>query len=725
MNFIRGLTVLLVANLLWPAFAPIDPGGLPGDNAPEPFADSEVEAAFGPVLYLVGPGAGSAAWLQAGPGTLHAILYGEPERCLVSGGQELAASAAAASLPVTILDPDTGDQVYYFVDAAGAAPEQLSLEPARVIHRGETEWIAAVSAGEEMGFLEKAAASGLSISLIPPEALDPAPPLIGVAAIPSGATPNPGISAMLAGITESELRDLVTEISGERAVTVGGITRQLLTRYTFSSSIRNTEQYLIESYGRLGIAARSIPWSYSGYSGRTIVADIRGTLHPERLWIVGGHFDATSEQPGTRTPGADDNATGTAATLLLAAAIKGQRMNESVRFVHFSGEEQGQWGSRRYVSNLRAAGATVMGYINLDMIGWDGDGDRVLEAHAGTRANSLALVSRFISASERYGLGLSVELKQSTASRFSDHSPFWDYGYASFMAIENFFDGEVARDRNPWYHTTGDAASRVDFGYAVQIARAALATLMEATQVSFPASSATPTPTLSPTPTSTPTPTSSPTTSPTCSEQVSNGGMETGASWIFPTTASTGGYVSGVAHSGARSMRLGSTPSGASGAAALLPLASEVNLMGEVAAAGASYSTGYQTVSIPRDGNSMLRFWLRPGSQATSGNGDWQRVLILRPVTYTTIATVYRRLASSSEWVPVAFDLSPYRGQSVVVYFEVYNDNLTSAPRSWMYVDDVGVANCPAGTGGPGDLGTPAPPGGPLQLQWLPAVLGE
>ena len=42
----------------------------------------------------------------------------------------------------------------------------------------------------------------------------------------------------------------------------------------------------------------------------------------------------------------------------------------------------------------------------------------------------------------------------------------------------------------------------------------------------------------------------------------------------------------------------------------------------------------------------------------------------------------------------MSFDLTPYRGQSVVVYFEVYNDNTAAAPRAWMYVDDVSAQAC-------------------------------
>ena len=45
------------------------------------------------------------------------------------------------------------------------------------------------------------------------------------------------------------------------------------------------------------------------------------------------------------------------------------------------------------------------------------------------------------------------------------------------MAIESFFDDAIPRDRNPWYHQTGDRLARVNLGYVVRTTRTALAVL--------------------------------------------------------------------------------------------------------------------------------------------------------------------------------------------------------------------------------------------------------
>ena len=100
-----------------------------------------------------------------------------------------------------------------------------------------------------------------------------------------------------------------------------------------------------------------------------MVVDLPGVEHPERIWVLGGHFDTNSEIPYTSAPGADDNGTGTASVMAAVELLKNYRFADTIRFVHFSGEEQGQWGGQVYARDLRLAGMQVPGFINLDMFG--------------------------------------------------------------------------------------------------------------------------------------------------------------------------------------------------------------------------------------------------------------------------------------------------------------------------------------------------------------------
>ena len=97
-------------------------------------------------------------------------------------------------------------------------------------------------------------------------------------------------------------------------------------------------------------------------------------------------------------PGADDNASGTAAVLEAARVLSQYRFKHTLRFVTFAAEEQGLIGSYYYVAEARSAGTPIGGAINLDMIAWDSDDDDAMDIHAGTRSDSQALGAAFLNA---------------------------------------------------------------------------------------------------------------------------------------------------------------------------------------------------------------------------------------------------------------------------------------------------------------------------------------
>lgn len=87
------------------------------------------------------------------------------------------------------------------------------------------------------------------------------------------------------------------------------------------------------------------------YESHNVVAEIRGREKPDEIVLIGAHLD--SWDLGT---GAEDNGVNVALVLDVARGFKqlGIVPRRTVRFVLFTGEEQGMWGSRRYVERHRA-----------------------------------------------------------------------------------------------------------------------------------------------------------------------------------------------------------------------------------------------------------------------------------------------------------------------------------------------------------------------------------
>jgi carboxypeptidase Q len=86
-------------------------------------------------------------------------------------------------------------------------------------------------------------------------------------------------------------------------------------------------------------------------SAENVVGEIEGAVHPEEVVLVGAHLDSWD-----LSPGATDDGTGVAAVLAAAKAIhiSGVRPDRTIRFVLFTGEEQGLLGSKAYVKQHRA-----------------------------------------------------------------------------------------------------------------------------------------------------------------------------------------------------------------------------------------------------------------------------------------------------------------------------------------------------------------------------------
>jgi Zn-dependent M28 family amino/carboxypeptidase len=94
-----------------------------------------------------------------------------------------------------------------------------------------------------------------------------------------------------------------------------------------------------------------------------VVGEIRGSEHPEQIFVVGGHLDSWDLSQGTT-----DNGSGTAATLGAADTIlrAGLRPRRTLRFVLFTGEEQGLDGSFAYYRQHKAEWANHLGDLILD-----------------------------------------------------------------------------------------------------------------------------------------------------------------------------------------------------------------------------------------------------------------------------------------------------------------------------------------------------------------------
>jgi carboxypeptidase Q len=143
-----------------------------------------------------------------------------------------------------------------------------------------------------------------------------------------------------------------------------------------------------------------------------VVGDIPGREHPEQIIVVGAHLDSWDLSEGTT-----DNGTGTSSVLAAADAIikSGQRPRRTIRFVLFTGEEQGLLGSLAYTKQHAAEMNNHLGAIVLDA----GQGP-IKEFQMGGRNDLIAAMEAFVDSLENVR-----EIKVTDKCEFgSDTGPF-------------------------------------------------------------------------------------------------------------------------------------------------------------------------------------------------------------------------------------------------------------------------------------------------------------
>ncbi len=269
----------------------------------------------------------------------------------------------------------------------------------------------------------------------------------------------------------------------EKVVTV--LSRGIGVRtYRDVNTLGRTAAFLSDEFRSFGYAVIEQPFLYNGTTYYNLTAELTGTISPERLLIIGAHYDSVRT-----TPGADDNASGVAGLLALARSLVRSSFAKTVRFTAFALEEPPVYrtknmASYHYARSLKEKGEQVEGMICLEMIGYFSDragsqhyplpffklkypsvGDFV--AMVGNR-RSKPFTER-VAADFRQEVTLPVITLNAPAIvvgiDFSDHWSFNKFGCNALMVTDTAFY------RNPHYHAPTDLPETLDFSRMAMVVR--------------------------------------------------------------------------------------------------------------------------------------------------------------------------------------------------------------------------------------------------------------
>ncbi|MBI5651240.1 MAG: Zn-dependent exopeptidase M28 [Chloroflexi bacterium] len=291
------------------------------------------------------------------------------------------------------------------------------------------------------------------------------------------AMPDPVIAAMIAQVKSSTATNYLRQLSGDIATTIGGSAYTLATRHTNSGTpIQKATQFAYEFLQARGLPTSYHTWTRCGISNRNVIAQKTGAQSPNEIVLVTAHLDDLPS--GARAPGADDNASGSVGVMIAAEILSAHQFKRTVRFIFFTGEEQGLCGSAAYANYVAGLGENIVAVYNMDMLGYDQVDGPTLRLYTRAISNpgyaaDVAIANTFISVVTSYGLsGNLVPILDQDPDGVSDHYSFWNRGYAGILAIEDDWD-----DFNDFYHTTNDTVAHINATYFTNYLKASVGTI--------------------------------------------------------------------------------------------------------------------------------------------------------------------------------------------------------------------------------------------------------
>jgi hypothetical protein len=269
----------------------------------------------------------------------------------------------------------------------------------------------------------------------------------------------------------------LTDIRNNLRRTVNFLSEEVGPRgYLQIDALNKTADYIKSELSKYGYTVFEQPYKVEGHTYKNIFVEIKGEKPPEKVLIIGAHYDTV-----TGTPGADDNASGIAGLIELARLLSNRSFDKTIQLVAFTLEEPPFFrskfmGSHIYAQSLRQRGIDVEGVICLEMIGYFTDEPEsqlfplpFFRWVYPTKGNFIIIVGNMRSRNflnrVKSGFIKGTDLPVESLSAvplvigidFSDHRSFWKFNYDAVMVTDTAFY------RNPQYHGIGDIPEILDY----------------------------------------------------------------------------------------------------------------------------------------------------------------------------------------------------------------------------------------------------------------------
>ncbi|UFK97509.1 M28 family peptidase [Kaistella faecalis] len=259
-------------------------------------------------------------------------------------------------------------------------------------------------------------------------------------------------------ITQTNINNYLTEFAALGVKTTGSVNNN------------NTFLWLKNKYLAFGYTDAQISentFNYNGTTTKNLILTKTGTKYPNIFVIVCGHYDTIAG------PGVNDNGSGTSVILEMARILKDVPTEYSIKFINFTGEEQGLRGSQNYVNTVVNATNPKMNIkvvFNIDQVGGvAGEVNNTITCERDTNNNPSTnnAASSTITQQLMNCVSLYSALQPNLSYAYgSDYMPFQSNG----EVITGFY--EFNESTRP--HSPGDTYANMDPVFVFNVTKAAL-----------------------------------------------------------------------------------------------------------------------------------------------------------------------------------------------------------------------------------------------------------
>ena len=259
-------------------------------------------------------------------------------------------------------------------------------------------------------------------------------------------------------ITQTNINNYLTEFAALGVKTTG------------STNNNNTFLWLKNKYLAFGYTDAQISenaFTYNGATTKNFILTKTGTKYPNIFVIVCGHYDTIAG------PGVNDNGSGTSVILEMARILKDVPTEYSIKFINFTGEEQGLRGSQNYVNTVVNATNPKMNIkvvFNIDQVGGvAGEVNNKITCERDTNNNP---------STNNAASNTITQQLMNCVSLYSALQPNLSYAYGSdYMPFQS--NGEVITgfyefNESTWPHSPGDTYANMDPVFVFNVTKAAL-----------------------------------------------------------------------------------------------------------------------------------------------------------------------------------------------------------------------------------------------------------